>query len=121
MNIYVGNLSRTTNQDSLKQVFEGHGGVESVRIMTDKFTGEPRGFGFVTMPNDDEARAAIGALDGYELDGRRLRVNEARPQEQRPHAGGGAGAGRFPRPGGSRGGFGGGQGGFGGGRGGSRF
>lgn len=99
-------------------MFEGHGQVGDVRIMTDKFTGEPRGFAFVTMPNDDEARAAIGALDGYELDGRRLRVNEARPQEQRPQGGG---AGRFNRPGGSRGGFGGGQGGFGGGRGGSRF
>jgi len=83
MDIYVGNLSRTTTEDSLRSLFEGHGTVTSVKIMTDKFTGEPRGFGFVAMPNDNEAEAAIAALNGRDLDGRALRINQARPPEPR--------------------------------------
>jgi len=83
MNIYVGNLNFDTNEDTLRVKFEEHGAVDSVKIITDRDTGRPRGFGFVEMPNDDEGRTAIAALDGMEMDGRRLKVNEARPRRQR--------------------------------------
>ncbi len=83
MDIYVGNLSRNTTEDGLRDLFKSHGTVSSVKIMVDKFTGEARGFGFVAMPNDDEANAAIAALNGQELDGRSLRINQARPPEPR--------------------------------------
>lgn len=110
MDIYVGNLSRNTTEDSLRDLFKAHGTVSSVKIMVDKFTGEARGFGFVAMPNDDEANAAIAALNGYELDGRSLRINQARPPEARE---GGASAPRTggfkPRGGGSSDRFGGGN------------
>jgi len=118
MNIYVGNLPRTATEETLKALFENHGAVESVRIMLDKFTSEPRGFGFVTMPNDEEAKKAIEALTEYELEGRNLRVSEARPPQDRGSRPGGFGDNRGPRRqgGGSSGGFGGSRGGFGGGR-----
>ena len=83
MNIYVGNISWDTTDVSLQSAFEQYGQVTSARIVMDRDTGRSRGFGFVEMPNDDEARAAIDALNGAELDGRNLRVNEARPREER--------------------------------------
>lgn len=98
--IYVGNLSHSTTEEALRQAFAAHGVVESVAIVTDRNTGRSRGFGFVEMADQNEAAAAIQAMDGTELDGRTLTVNEARPKP----AGRGGGPGR----------------GFGGGRGGSR-
>ena len=90
MKLYVGNMSYSTTEDSLRDTFGEFGEVEEVAIITDRDTGRPRGFGFVTMPNDDEAKAAIQALDGKELDGRTLKVNEARPRRD-------AGGSRGPR------------------------
>ena len=84
MNIYVGNLSWSSTEDSVRALFEAHGEVESVKIITDRYTGRSRGFGFVEMPNDEEARTAVSALDGKDLDGRALKVNEARPRTDRP-------------------------------------
>lgn len=92
MNIYVGNLSYSSMEDAIRALFEAHGEVASVRIITDRDTGRPRGFGFVEMSNDEEARAAISALDGQELDGRNLKVNEARPREDRGRGGGRGGS-----------------------------
>jgi RNA recognition motif-containing protein len=83
MNIYVGNLSHSSTEDGLRQLFEQFGAVASVKLMTDKFTGQPRGFAFVEMPVADEARQAIENTNGVDLDGRNLRVNEARPVEAR--------------------------------------
>lgn len=114
--IYVGNLSFSTNDATLRQAFEAHGEVVSATIVMDRETGRPRGFGFVEMANDDEASAAINAMNGQNLDGRDLTVNEARPREDR---GGGGGGGRGGY-GGGRGGGGGGRGGYGGGGGGGR-
>jgi len=91
MNIYVGNLSYSSTGESLQALFEEHGAVNSVRVITDKFTGSPRGFAFVEMASNDEASAAIAALNGFEFEGKRLRVNEARPREQRPERGHGHG------------------------------
>jgi len=90
-NIYVGNLSFSATEATLRSLFEKHGTVERVNIVTDRETGQPRGFGFVEMSNDAEALKAIAALNGWDLEGRRLNVNEARPKEDRP---GGAGFGR---------------------------
>jgi RNA recognition motif-containing protein len=110
-NIYVGNLPYDTTGDDLVELFQTYGAVTSGQVIIDKFSGRSRGFGFVEMANDDEAQAAIDALNGSPYGGRPLTVNEARPREER---GGGGGSG------GSRGGgYGGGGGGFGGG-GGSR-
>jgi RNA recognition motif-containing protein len=81
MNIYVGNLLREATEDDLRQAFEAFGQVTSVRIITDKHTGDPRGFGFVEMPNSPEAQAAISGLEGKDLKGRILKVNEARPRD----------------------------------------
>lgn len=114
--IYVGNLSFSTTDSGLRAAFEAHGQVSSAQIVMDRETGRPRGFGFVEMPNDEEAKKAIAAMDGATLDGRPLKVNEARPKEAgggRGGWGGGGGGG-----GGGRGGWGGGGGG--GGRGGDR-
>lgn len=83
MNIYVGNLSYGSNEETLRTLFESHGEVESVSIIMDRNTGRSRGFGFVEMPNDEEAKAAIAELDNKETDGRQLRVNEARPKPER--------------------------------------
>jgi len=80
MNIYVGNLLPEATEEDLRQAFEAFGQVTSVKIITDKYTGDSRGFGFVEMPNNSEAQSAISGLDGKDLKGRALRVNEARPR-----------------------------------------
>lgn len=113
MKLYVGNLSFSTTEETLQAEFGAHGQVEEVAVITDRDTGRPRGFAFVSMSNDGEARAAIEALNGTEVDGRTITVNEARPKSE----GGGGGGGR----GGYRGGGGGGGGGRGGGGGGKRW
>ena len=89
MNIFVGNLAHEVTQDELHQAFAAHGEVTSANIISDKFTGRSRGFGFVEMPKGDEARAAMAALNGMDLKGRTLNVNEARPRNDRPQRGGG--------------------------------
>jgi RNA recognition motif-containing protein len=83
MNIYVGNLSYGMNEDELRDAFSAFGEVSSVKILMDRETGRSRGFGFVEMPNKNEAEAAIAQLNGKDLGGRALRINEARPKEQR--------------------------------------
>lgn len=80
MNLYVGNLTFDATEESVREAFAGYGGVTSVRIITDRETGRSRGFGFVEMADAEAAKAAIAALDGTELDGRPLTVNEARPR-----------------------------------------
>lgn len=82
MNIYVGNLSYSTDDDGLRTEFEQYGAVDSARVISDRESGRSRGFGFIEMPNDDEARAAIEGVNGKEVDGRALRVNEAQPRDQ---------------------------------------
>ena len=82
MNIYVGNLSRTTSEEALREAFEAFGQVASVTILKDKFSGESRGFGFVEMPAKAEGQAAIEGLSGKELDGRPLKVDEAHPRPE---------------------------------------
>ncbi len=112
MKLFVGNLSRETTEDDLRQAFGEFGGVESVAIITDRMTGDPRGFAFVEMGNVDEARAAIETLPGRELHNMELVVNEARPRPERPRgAFGGDRGGHGGRDGGGRGGFSGGRGG----------
>lgn len=91
MNIYVGNLSFDAVESDVRALFEAHGQVASVSIIEDKFTGRPRGFAFVEMATDAEAQAAIAALNGKDLKGRPLTVNEARPRTE--HRGGGGGGG----------------------------
>ncbi|SYZ71985.1 putative RNA-binding protein RbpA [Candidatus Zixiibacteriota bacterium] len=98
MNIYVGNLSYETSEDDLRQAFESFGQVANVTILKDKFSGKSRGFGFVEMPTDDEAQAAISGLNGKELSGRTLKVNEARPQTERAGGGGDRGGRRSGGP-----------------------
>lgn len=83
MNIYVGNLNWQTTEDDLRQAFESFGQVDTATIIKDKYTGSSRGFGFVEMPSDQEGQAAIDGLNGTELAGRTLRVNLARPREDR--------------------------------------
>ncbi len=119
MNIYVGNLSPSTGEDSIRQLFEQYGEVTSVKIIKDKFTNEPRGFAFVEMPSSDEANEAINETNGKELNGQSLKVNEARPPK--PHTarrsfGNGNGGGSMDRRGGNGGGSRGGNGGGFGGR-----
>lgn len=104
--LYVGNLSFSTTDQELEDVFAEHGTVESTNIITDRDTGRSRGFGFVEMSSAEEAQSCIAELDGKEIDGRNLKVNEAKPRENRGGGGGG------------RGGYGGGGGGN---RGGSRW
>ncbi len=115
--IYVGNLNFQTDEDALRSAFAQFGQVDTVDIVRDRDSGQPRGFAFVEMSNDQEAESAINGLNGQQLDGRALTVNEARPKTERGGFGGGGGRGGF----GGRGG-GGGRGGFGGGggRGGNR-
>jgi RNA recognition motif-containing protein len=83
MNIYVGNLSYSLSESELRDAFAGFGEVSSVKVLMDRETGRSRGFGFVEMPNQSEGEAAIAQLNGKELGGRALRVNEARPKERR--------------------------------------
>ncbi len=93
MNIYVGNLSWNLKDQDLTNLFASHGEVVSAKIVTDKFTNRSKGFGFVEMANDEEAQAAINALNGTEVDGRNIVVNESRPKPE----GGGAGGGGFKK------------------------
>ena len=109
--LYVGNLSFKTTEDDLNELFSKAGTVESASVVTDRDSGFSRGFGFVEMSSDDEAKSAITQFNGTEIDGRALNVNEARPREDRGGSGGGGGGFR----GGNRGGGGGGN------RGGSRW
>jgi len=95
VNIYVGNLSYDTNDASLRAAFEAHGEVSSAQVIMDRDTGRSRGFGFVEMPSDEEARAAMEALDGTDLDGRNIKVNQARPRGDRGGGGGGRGRGGY--------------------------
>jgi RNA recognition motif-containing protein len=108
MNIYVGNLSHETTEDDLRQAFEAFGQVESATVIKDKFSGESRGFGFVEMPSKTEAQKAIDEMNGKDLKGRALNVNEARPKAPRGGGGGGGGGHSGGGGGGRR------QGGFGG-------
>ncbi len=87
MKIYVGNLSHDATEDDLRAAFEPFGRVDSVAVIKDKVTGEPRGFAFVEMPGGEEARSAINGLNGKELLGRSLTVNEARPRSEGPGQG----------------------------------
>ncbi len=88
-NLYVGNLSFSTDDTSLNELFAEFGTVDSAKVVTDRDSGRSRGFGFVEMSNDDEANAAISGLDGKEVDGRALKVNQAKPKENRAGGGGG--------------------------------
>ncbi|MCQ2352963.1 MAG: RNA-binding protein [Victivallaceae bacterium] len=83
MNIYVGNLPYSTDRDELREIFTAYGEVSAARIVTDRETGRSKGFGFVEMPNDAEAKSAIEALNGKEIGGRKAVINEARPREER--------------------------------------
>jgi cold-inducible RNA-binding protein len=93
-NIFVGNLDFNTGEDELRKMFEVYGQVDRVSIMTDRDTGRSRGFGFVEMANAEEGEKAIAALNGTQLGGRTLNVNEARPKPERGAGGGGGGGGR---------------------------
>jgi cold-inducible RNA-binding protein len=118
-NIFVGNLSYQTTESELEALFGAYGAVERVTVVRDRDTGQPRGFAFVEMTNSNEAANAMQAMNGREMNGRTLNVNEARPREQRTGGGGfGGGGGRGGNRGGGGGGFGGGgnRGGGGGGR-----
>ncbi len=94
-NLYVGNLPHSTTEAELRDVFQAHGEVEKVSVVTDRDTGRARGFAFVEMTNADEAEKAIAALNGTELGGRTLTINEAKPKTDRPRGGGGGGGQRF--------------------------
>ncbi|MBN1875177.1 MAG: RNA-binding protein [Anaerolineae bacterium] len=87
--IYIGNMSYDTSESKLQELFAAHGEVTSVSVVTDRYTGRPRGFAFVEMATDEAAQAAITALNGREVDGRELKVNEANPPQQRGGGGGG--------------------------------
>ena len=89
MNIYVGNLSFDATESDVRQAFEAHGTVSSANLIMDRETNRPRGFGFVEMPNDEEARKAISAINETEIAGRAVKVNEAKPREDRGPGGGG--------------------------------
>ncbi len=107
MNIYVGNLSFEVTDEDLQQAFSAFGQITTVSVVKDKFTGQSRGFGFVEMPNSAEAQAAIAGLNGKEIKGRALNINEARPRTEGGRGGGGGGrpgGGGGRRPGGGGGG-----------------
>lgn len=117
MNLFVAKLSSSTTGDALQEIFSAYGEVSSAKIIIDRETGSSKGFGFVEMPDDDEARAAIAALNDTELDGKQIVVKEANAREERPrrdNRGGGGGGfnrgggGGYNRGGGDRGGYGGG-------------
>ena len=108
-NIFVGNLSFNTNEDELRQIFEPYGQVDRVSIMTDRDTGRSRGFGFVEMASNEDGEKAIAGLNGSQVGGRTINVNEARPKTERSGGGGGGGGGRDRGDRGGRGGGGGGR------------
>ncbi len=110
MNIYVGNLSYSTTDDGLRQAFEQFGQVSSASVIKDKYSGESRGFGFIEMPSKEEAEKAIAEMNGKELDGRTITVNEARPRTDRASGGGRSGGGGPRRDRGGRSGGGSGRG-----------
>ena len=116
--LYVGNLSYDVDSSALEELFAAHGAVVSAQIINDRDTGRSKGFGFVEMSSEEQAEAAIAALNGQQHNGRALTVNEARPKEERPGGRGGFGGGSGGRGGGGFGGGGGGRGGGGGGGGG---
>lgn len=118
MKLYIGNLPFSAKEDDLREAFEAFGVVEDVAVVMDRDSGRPRGFAFVTMPNDDEGRAAIEGMNDKDFGGRVLKVNEARPRESRPGGGGGGG---YRGGGGGYRGNGGGGGGYRGNGGGSRW
>ena len=91
--LYVGSLPYSTTEQQLSELFAQHGTVQSAKVITDRYTGQSRGFGFVEMSTEEEAQKAIAALNGSELGGRTLVVNEARPQEKRGYGGGNPGGG----------------------------
>jgi len=99
MNIYVGNLSYNVSEEDLKTAFEAFGQVTSASIIKDKFSGQSKGFGFVEMPTKEEAQAAITGMNGKEMKGRTLNVNEARPRSDDRRGGGGGGGGGARRTG----------------------
>jgi RNA recognition motif-containing protein len=107
--LYVGNLSYSVSSSELEQLLSAHGTVESAEVITDRATGQSKGFGFVEMATDEEAQAAITALNGQQHNGRALTVNEAKPREARTGGGGGRGGYGGGRGGGGRGGYGGGR------------
>ena len=94
MKMYVGNLSFDTTQQDLESIFSEHGTVTDVHVPTDRESGRPRGFAFVTMDTKDAMNSAVGALDGTDVGGRTIKVNEAKPREDRGGGGGGGGGGR---------------------------
>lgn len=104
MNIYISSLSFNVNDEDLRDVFSDYGEVTSAKVITDKFSGRSKGFGFVEMPNDDDAKNAIKELNGAQYDGRTINVNEARPREERPRtnnnnrSGGGGSRGGYGNP-----------------------
>ena len=102
--LYVGNMSYSTTEDQIRELFAQAGEVTSVSLITDRETGRAKGFGFVEMSTDEQAQEAIKRFNGYTLDERALTVNEARPREERPSHGGGRGGGGYGGGGGSRGG-----------------
>ena len=104
MRIFVGNLPHSYNEDKVREIFADHGEIAKVAVPTDRYTNAPRGFAFVEMPNDEEAKSAIEAVNGSEHDGRQLRVEEARPPRERGdrggynrNRGGGGGGGNYNR------------------------
>ena len=95
MNIYVSNLSFNVQDEDLREFFTEYGEVSSAKVITDKFTGKSRGFGFVEMPDDEAARKAIAELDNGTVEGRTIKVMEAKPKEDRPARGGSGGGGGY--------------------------
>jgi|ERR1700689_688068 RNA recognition motif-containing protein len=111
MNIYVANLSFAVQDEDLREFFTPYGEVTSAKVIMDKVSGRSRGFGFVEMSDDESARKAIAELDGATVEGRAIKVNEAKPKEDKPFGGGGNRGGGGGFGGGGRGGYGGGRGG----------
>ena len=95
MNIYVGNLAYSVTEEELREAFGAYGEISSCSLISDKFTGQSKGFGFVEMPNNSEADAAIKALNETPLKGRNIKVNQAKPRGERPSRGGGGGGHRY--------------------------
>ncbi len=115
MNLFVAKLSSSTTGDELQELFSAHGEVTSAKVIIDRETGNSKGFGFVEMPNDEEAKAAIAAINETELDGKEIVVKEANDREERPRRSGGGGGGGYQSRGGGGGGYQGRSGGSGGG------